>query len=294
MQKNVTNITRQPQLFEGNLTSKKPFDVLLHNYNTITKTEFNIHPICCLVIVLEGKFLQIYEKSMHIIKKGEFYYEGIWEPHGGKNLEPFTKLLVIIFLPEFILQEPDDIKLLIPFISRFSKNRPKSFNPHSTKLNVLSLADDILHLHTKRPNNWENSIRLNLKRILIELLNQCKGIKTHSPLNSYNNFKKIEPALKTIYKYSQNDMHLHNAADISNLSKPRFNEIFKKTMGTSFFKFHMQIKLHMAIRDIILGKDKMETIATRWGFYDNSHFHHLFKKFFLKTPQEYINQFSSK
>ena len=53
-------------------------------------------------------------------------------------------------------------------------------------------------------------------------------------------------------------MHLHNAADISNLSKPRFNEIFKND-GNKFFKFHMQIKLHMAIRYYI-RKDKMEQL----------------------------------
>ncbi|MBO5959854.1 MAG: helix-turn-helix transcriptional regulator, partial [Lentisphaeria bacterium] len=83
---------------------------------------------------------------------------------------------------------------------------------------------------------------------------------------------------------------LSEAAKMCALSPSRFSELFRRTMGVSYGKFAIRVRMSNAAKDLLSGRFSLEEISQKWGFFDSAHFCHSFKKFYRISPSQFVSR----
>lgn len=126
----------------------------------------------------------------------------------------------------------------------------------------------------------------NPKLLQIELEKFIKKV-TSKTLNTFD-----QPSLLAIQVAEQIQKGLHTPFDLTKIAnsaqmtKFYFSRWFKAEMGISPYQFYLRKKLPK-IRQALVEKQPLTDLALNFGFTDQSHFCHTFKKHMGVTPQQY-------
>ena len=99
--------------------------------------------------------------------------------------------------------------------------------------------------------------------------------------------EKLKKAKKYIEKYFYKNITLFEISQHCELSPYHFSRSFKKAFGISPHKFLMNMRIEKAKK--LLKEKSIVDVAYEVGFYDQSHFHKVFKSYTAATPFEYKN-----
>ena len=146
------------------------------------------------------------------------------------------------------------------------------------KLNYLLLDNSIFYLEKEEK----------LQEYFIELFTKYCKIKEKKVLHIKNKESKIEKAKLYIENNCLNNLIIKDISDYVELSEFHFIKLFKQQLHISPHKYLLNCKINRA--KVLLSKG-MNTIDVAYevGFYDQSHFSKVFKRYVAATPNEYKN-----
>ncbi len=112
-------------------------------------------------------------------------------------------------------------------------------------------------------------------------------LRDGSALAAKTGFERIRPALMLPRKQPGVPVSLESAAEECHLSPSRFGELFRKYTGTTFAQYEVRYRLSNAKNAVAASDLSFKEIADEWGFYDASHFLHIFRQYYGMTPGAY-------
>jgi len=273
-----------------NLDSERPISVSKSLHIKDSEVRYDMHFPCEMGVVIKGKYRRRYQRSSNLLKPGEVWWCGMWEPHGGYGIEEETEVIVIVMLPEFLISAgiSSDVSILLPF---FKEGLRLGLQPETAKERAfnIELALKIYEEVESNKPGWQTAIRLDLLRMNHQLLRKLPSpsLQQSGELSAATDFQRLLPSFEYIRSNLPSAMTMEEVAKSAHMSRSCFASVFRRTVGKTFAKYVLEIRLEHARRDLLLNDDKIEVVAQRWGFVDAPHLTHHFVRQFGQTPGVY-------
>jgi AraC-like DNA-binding protein len=221
-------------------------------------------------------------------EEGDIMLIPAWEPHGvSTKPSGLSQSLVIQFLPDF-LRETTIANL--PWLSLFARspqNRPRLAPEY--RVEVLNLARRLQLEFENKLLGWEDSVRATMIKLFVLLARSSQPSDADNINHHHHHYRllRIMPAVEMIYRDPSRRFTLKEGAHSCGLSIRQFTAVFRETMGVSFAKFCVQVRVKCATA-LLHGTDlPIDVIAERTGFTDHSHFSKAFSRIFKLSPTAY-------
>lgn len=238
-------------------------------------------------VVLAGSLEIIYDNYRATLNTGDICFTAQWEPHAIARTELPNELLMVSILPEK-LGDIGFAKLenwLLPFIVSVPE-RPQTI-AESMRSKVIHLAGEIKEAANRNDQHGDILCWLKLHELLLYII-ENSGFENRPDAKIQNvALERILPAIQLVRQANKKLVTLDEAANVCFLGKSRFCDLFKTAMGTTFGKFSSRVRLGAAAAEIAKTSFPVKEIADSWGFYDESHFCRIFKKYFYCSPSEF-------
>ena len=279
------------------LSVLSPFD-LVFEYKTEPDPGFHgdSHYALQICMVLHGEAEMMLENFNGTYAAGDLWWNMCWEPHAYR-LSGRRNFVVAVNIDVEQLGSCSPFggcNWLAPFVAK-PQNRFKPSTPEERQF-IRNTGRRLFHLCNKKENNWRISAWLLIHELLIYAINRMdwnglepKG-ETAEPVK---NFSRIRTALNKVWISDARPPSLSEAAKICALSPSRFSELFRRTMGVSYGKFAIRVRMSNAAKDLLSGRFSLEEISQKWGFFDSAHFCHSFKKFYRISPSQFVSRKAS-
>jgi AraC-like DNA-binding protein/quercetin dioxygenase-like cupin family protein len=278
----------EPIKYDYHLTPETPFYV----YQQFAPPKHSIvppdvHYSLHFGIMLKGAFEVVYSDSCELKKSGDVWFCGPWEPHAAHRIGVETEIILITIMPEKLgdIGLGGSVNWMQPFVI------PVANRPHVTndvmRAKVLSMAREIEEIAEKKELEMNIALWLKLHELLLFLI-KSNNFYNGSKMKDQNViFERIQPAIKLVREMTGRPIALEEAASACCLGKSRFCVLFQAAMGTTFAKYATRTRISMAASYIKKNNCLIKEIAEMWGFFDESHFYRVFKKYFKCSPSEY-------
>ncbi len=275
------------------LSIRSPFDIA-SEYSRLPSDEFrgDSHYALQICIVLHGAAELVFEDYTRIYRSGELWWNMCWEPHAYRFIGKHTFVTAInLDVEQLGACSPfGGCNWLAPFVAESRRRYCPSTEEERDY--VRKTGRTLFHLNRKRGSNWQIRTWLMIHELLLTAIAAMENTK--DPVNpepareSMNSFTRIRYALNKVWSTETRPPSLSEAARMCSLSPSRFSELFRKTMGVSYGKFAIRVRMSNAAKDLLSGRFALEEIAQKWGFFDSAHFCHSFKKFYRVSPSQFI------
>lgn len=283
------------------LTILSPFDIA-SEYSRLPTEEFrgDSHYALQICIVLHGASEVVFEDYGRIYRSGELWWNMCWEAHAYRFIGKRTFVVAVnLDVEQLGACSPfGDCNWLMPFVAETSRR----FCPSDEKdLEFVRQTGRLLfHLYRKRPPNWRILSWLRIHELLLLAISRMgaqgsvpdreKQAPSSASGDPKNSFTRIRYALNKVWSAETRPPSLSAAARMCSLSPSRFSELFRKTMGVSYGKFAIRVRMASAAKDLLSGHYSLEEIAQKWGFFDSAHFCHSFKQFYHVSPRQFVTR----
>jgi AraC-like DNA-binding protein len=114
----------------------------------------------------------------------------------------------------------------------------------------------------------------------------CVGVDKKNIVDNKNDIQKVYKAKNFIKSYCLENITLDEIAKYSGISKFYLSKLFQKIFYISPHRYLLNCKINIAKKLLSQGYETAE-VAHRTGFFDQSHFGSVFKKYVAATPNEY-------
>lgn len=247
--------------------------------------KYHYHPEIEIVCVLKGKGTRHVGYHKSHFEDGALALIGSNIPHSGLGLnatDPHEE--IVILFKEDILSLPDGepetnaIKRLLE-MSRygvlFSSEVKNKIIP---KLEIITQSEGYTRY-----------------LLLLDLLFDLSKTEDYELLNTeimpYTIVSRNRNRLEAVFTYVengyQNELDMHQAADLANLTKPAFCNFFKKATSITFVEFVNRYRIDKAC--ILLAQEKsIAESCYATGFNNITYFNKVFKKYTKTTPGQFI------
>jgi len=226
-------------------------------------------------------------------RPGDIWLYGPWEPHGWRAASPATTKVVLIFLPEFL---GDDPLGPAPYLHLFAlpPERRLGVAEAGLRRSMLAVGREMAReIEAQRPL-WTHLVRLHLLRLLAELARAWGDPELVRegaiPYASGTALARIIPAVQLVQTNPQRRVSGPAAAAACDLSVSRFYHVFRGAMGISFGAFAARARVAFAAQHLLNTDETLRQIAEEAGFSDASHLHRAFLRHYGCTPGEYRAQ----
>ncbi len=219
---------------------------------------------------------------------GDTWLVGMWEPHRWRVTRRYTRVLSVVFIPEFVGEEVLGGTHWQPMFTCPPQDRPSCSTPDMRSY-AGSVAYEIAREVENKHPGWQAAVRLSLARFLLVLSRHWKPstaarIRHARPSQT---FDRIMPALAAIRSRPSVRLSLAAAAAKCGLSTAQFSRVFARTMGLSYGRFRVRAHLSYAAHLLLETDLAIDAVAERAGFTDASHLHRYFVKHYEITPGEF-------
>ena len=248
-------------------------------YNHDFWTKWHTSTINELVYLMNGSIKLTYNNQSHIISSGEIALL----PAGCLHREEFS----------------DKVNLETFFI-HFTWEHQKTFFSLVNNVNIKKLSPNIrFEVHTiinslraitnlRGKNRLLAQARLNLLLTII----YC-DIKTISGSIEQREFAKRQHLVRRAKSYMNANFYksisLDDISDYLKVSKFYISRIFKDETNMSLFEYLNDYRMQIALQLLREGRLYISEIAANTGFSDRKYFSKVFKKFYGKSPTQYIS-----
>jgi transcriptional regulator GlxA family with amidase domain len=143
-------------------------------------------------------------------------------------------------------------------------------------------------LAENRPNRHV-MVRLGLLRLLVEMERGWLSPRhpRGEPGPEASPLRRVRPALNLANRVAGRAPAPRQAAAACGLGLTTFNILFRETIGISFGRFCMRVRIGYVARRLATSDLPVEAIAGEAGFVDASHLHRNFVKYLHMTPAAY-------
>ena len=103
-------------------------------------------------------------------------------------------------------------------------------------------------------------------------------------------YRQVKPAIIIVCDFLQahceENVSLAQLSQISGLSRFYLSRLFQREMGLSLNAYQLQVRIDRA-KKLLLDEIPIAQVASKTGFYDQSHFSRYFKRLVGTTPKNY-------
>ncbi len=223
-------------------------------------------------------------------RPGEAWVCSVWEPHEWRIAEPGTRSVSLVFSPGVAATLAGDGP---PYLDLFSDSVTRHKRPaDSTQREVLlALGSDLARESLQRGPFWQAMVRLDLLRILGEY-SRAAHTRSQRPLGSGgsragSSLDRIIPAIRLAHVSPARPVPVARAAAACALSPSQFGRVFRGTMGLSYAKYGLRVRLALAAHRLLHTESTLDAIAADTGFFDVSHLAKAFSRNYGCRPSEY-------
>jgi AraC-like DNA-binding protein len=247
---------------------------------------FDMHYELELGVMLSGRMRRTYDGWETVLGPGDAWMCGMWEPHGYEIVSGKVRHLVLVILPQMLVNlrfdESPDLNFMSPFVAPPGRRPEILRNRRAEAIALARKMEDALE--SKGPNQGIY-IRLRLVELLMAIMEGWTPPKSGltAPPNAYS---RINAAVERVFRGTA-PVRVQDAARECSMSRNRFSELFRSLMGISFAEFSARHRLAGAARQMAASDDAPKTVARDWGFTDASHLHRCFMKYYGCTPSQY-------
>lgn len=153
---------------------------------------------------------------------------------------------------------------------------------------VLKLYSELEHY------NSNNSLYLESLQNLVAvhlLQHHCSIRITNTSISGGLSKSKLRQILDYIQVNLDRDLSLTELAELAQLSSHHFGKLFKQSMGVSPYQYVLKCRIEKA-KDLLANRKlSVVEIGQLVGFYDQSHFSNVFRRYTNLTPRQYRSQF---
>ena len=272
--------------YDLNLSESRPIQAALVRFDAESSPAYDMHYGVEVGVVLSGRVRRMYQGWETKIEAGQVWYCGIWEPHGWEVLRAPCEHLVLVLLPDFLVNTGllTDLKLdlLTPF--RVAPElRPQVSPP--TRQKVLSLAGQLVAKLGASPTEravWSRLLTLEL----LVMMQQDWAMSADGPKDSPRSLETLVGAVEIVLR-SRRPVTVAEAAEAASMSVSHFSRTFREVTGISFAKFALRHRLGQAALQLLRTRDPIKAVAADWGFANDSHLHRCFLSYYGCSPGEY-------
>lgn len=226
-------------------------------------------------------------------RPGSLWLYGPWEPHGWKAASPETTKVVLIFLPEFLGEDPLGPA---PYLHLFALPPAQRLGIEVPSLRraTLAVGRELAREIETQPPFWTHFLRLHLLRLLAEVVRASNFPELMGeravPYASGSGLARVLPAVDLVQRDPQRRVSGPEAAAACSLSVSRFYHLFRGTMGISFGAFAVRARVAFAAQRLLSSDESLRQVSEQAGFTDASHLHRAFLRHYGCTPGEYRAQ----
>ncbi len=273
------------------LSVLSPFDLAFeYRENPDQNFQGDSHYALQICFVLNGQAEMMMEKFNGVYEKGDIWWNMCWEPHAYRLAGKRNFIMAVNLDAEQLgaCGPFGGCNWLIPFIVKpLKRYKPKT--AHERQI-ILSFGKRLYRLYKTKNTHWQISAWLLIHELLLFVINSmAAGDKPVSETGSPNAFTRLRVVLNHVWGADKRPPNLSEAAKLCGLSSSRFSELFRQTMGVSYGKFALRVRMSNASKDLLSGKFSLEEISQKWSFFDSAHFCHTFKKYYRISPGQFIN-----
>ena len=102
----------------------------------------------------------------------------------------------------------------------------------------------------------------------------------------------IKTATAFLNQHTESWIPVDDLSEMTGLSKPYFQALFKKYTGTTPHRYHMEKRIGLACEKLAYGEDSVADISDECGFENLESFYRAFKKITRTTPAQYRKKHS--
>lgn len=124
---------------------------------------------------------------------------------------------------------------------------------------------------------------------IIGLLGLMYPIDTPEDQRTY--FGDLQKAIEYIDSHFVDEITAQKLADLSGMSVPHFNRLFRKILRLSPMEYVLSLRVQEAQRLLSTTRKSMSEVSASVGFYDQSHFTKRFKKITGITPLQWRKEY---
>jgi len=219
-----------------------------------------------------GKWHHIPQNHLFIIHSGETHQSKFEESLDSKRQDSQVIYIARHYFQD-LLGDMVDKKAAEPFFSNPLISHPDIVSMLNILILQFEYASTDLEIENKILNVFETLVsNFSNQRIIHEHSSEMLAYQVRDYLNAY----------------SQKNISLSELSSQFHVSKSYVNRSFRNTFAISPYAYHLQIRIEQA-KYLLMQELSPTEVATRVGFYDQSHFIACFKKFVGVTPKRYIN-----
>jgi AraC-like DNA-binding protein len=252
---------------------------------------FHSHPELELVFVIEGFGKRIIGNKVEAFEAGDMVFIGSNVPHLWLSDPVFyeedstleSKVIVTYFNPQAFIQMFDAVKEF-QSIREMIRQSSKGIRIYGETRNLI--ANQLIELSTMEGFKKIEGLLQIMDRISTST--EKDFIVNDEP----DHYDDLYPdRLINVIKYIKDNLNqqitLHQVADIACMTEQSFCRFFKKRVKKSFSQFLNELRITSA-RTLLMQTDKtVSDIAYLCGYKSSSHFCHVFKVYCGESPLQY-------
>lgn len=270
------------------LTDASPVVWTINEYDRPTPVHYDVHVGVELGIVLSGRSRRLYADYEFETRPGDVWFAGLWEPHGMQVLARDTRHLVFGLLPAF-LGVPDHATGCdwMQLFRLPPHERPRASSV-SQRRAVLGFAQRMTEIMRSNDRHRLARLRILIQEFLLHFMSSDHLLRaTPRSASAGSSPVSLLPALRLIDRHPDRKLTLSDGAAAASMSRSQFAAQFHLQTGITFARYVARRRLGGVVGDLRETDDKLQTIATRWGFADASHLVRVFKQHTGATPDAY-------
>lgn len=250
---------------------------------------FDMHVALELGILMRGRVERHWETMQATLEPGDIWFCGVFERNGYRVLQQPCDVAVMFVWPDSlsdtILPELPDQNWLSLF-TRPAHARPQTSAPQRST--VLDIGRRLQQLGVDDGQVANARRRLLLLELLLLFMDSAPP-SSRDRLSTANGYERIAPAIDLALR-SRAFVSQDEGAAACGMHRHGFRRAFEAVLGVSFTRFALRHRLQGAAVDLTHSDAPMKAIASSWGFTDQSHLHHVFKREYGCAPRAYRNQ----
>ena len=251
------------------------------------RLSFHMHEDLEIGICLVGETKRYVGGAGLVVRPGDIWLCGMWEPHAWLNAPSFEGLHFYV-PPQGLGESLERGAQWMRMFTTPVEERPRAATAEM-RGTILALGREMMQECQARRTGWRDLGWAALVRLLVTLergWSPPEGSPAPSPSRPAD-IARLLPALALTQASLGRAVSVAEAAAACGLSPSRFRTVFRHTMGISYGKYGVRARVASAASRLLAGNAPIEAVAHQTGFTDRSHLARMFVAFYGCTPAEF-------
>jgi len=269
------------------VSDAEPVRTLINVRGQIRRPLFDVHFGLEFGIILSGTVRRYFPGCTRLLRPGQGWFCGMWEPHGWEVVSSPRKAIVFIIWPPLLAQlrfgEAPRLRWMAPFTMK-PRDRPQVSG--EARAALLERALQFERIARLGGESARLRQRLFLLDALTFFLDRADFTGAGREYPRVEHWDRLNRVLRSVFENNA-FISTKQAAQECGFHRNVFSRLFAQWAGVPFSEFTLGYRLKQSADQLLAGSDPIKAIARQWGFVDASHYHKAFRKYYHCSPSRF-------